>query len=58
MPSGSSPHDALGVPGFSFADLYEPARLRDLYDVFVESVKQAELELWAQWDQHEESPPL
>lgn len=25
---------ALGVPGFSFADLYQPRRLRDLHDAF------------------------
>ena len=24
----------LGMPGFRFRDLFEPARLRDLYDVF------------------------
>ncbi len=52
MPSGSSPHDALGVPGFTFADLHQPVRLRDLYERFVDEVRGSEPELWAQWDQY------
>jgi NADPH-dependent glutamate synthase beta subunit-like oxidoreductase/NAD(P)H-flavin reductase len=46
----------LGIDGFSFADLHRPARLRELYQRFVEQVKATEPELWAQWDQYREIP--
>ena len=46
----------LGIPGFSFADLHQPARLRDLHDRFVAEVKATEPELWAQWEQYREVP--
>ena len=46
----------LGVDGFTFADLHQPARLRDLYQRFTEQVKAAEPELWAQWLQYREVP--
>ena len=46
----------LGIGGFSFADLHQPARLRELYDRFVERVKSTEPELWSQWAQYREIP--
>jgi hypothetical protein len=46
----------LGIPGFSFADLHRPAKLRELYGRFVEQVQAAEPELWAQWEQYREVP--
>jgi len=46
----------LGISGFTFADLHQPARLRELYDRFVAQVKSGEPELWAQWEQHREVP--
>ena len=46
----------LGIAGFTFADLHQPARLRELYDRFVDEVKAAEPELWAQWAQYREVP--
>ena len=55
MSQKSAPH-ALGIAGFAFADLHEPARLRDLYARFVEDVKQTEPELWAEWEQYREVP--
>ena len=42
--------------GFTFADLHQPARLRELYDRFVEQVKATEPELWPQWSQYREIP--
>ncbi len=51
-----SPVAPLGLAGFTFADLHRPARLRDLYLRFVEQVRQAEPELWAQWEQYRETP--
>jgi NADPH-dependent glutamate synthase beta subunit-like oxidoreductase/NAD(P)H-flavin reductase len=47
---------ALGVPGFSFADLYRAERLRDLYDRFVEEVREADAAFWAQWQAYAASP--
>src|SRR6187402_1456745 len=47
---------ALGIPGFTFADLHQPARLGDLYRQFVAGVKATEPELWAQWDQYRDVP--
>ena len=46
----------LGIGGFTFADLHQPARLRDLYKTFVEQVKATEPELWNQWAQYREIP--
>ncbi|MEO8681857.1 MAG: FAD-dependent oxidoreductase, partial [Vicinamibacterales bacterium] len=56
MSPGSSPHDPLGIPGFSFADLHQPARLKDLYIRFSEEVKQADADLWSQWTQYRDTP--
>jgi NADPH-dependent glutamate synthase beta subunit-like oxidoreductase/NAD(P)H-flavin reductase len=56
MPPKTLPSDALGIAGFTFADLHAPARLRDLYEAFCAEVKAAEPELWAQWDQYRAIP--
>ncbi len=56
MSSSTSPNTALGIPGFSFADLHQPARLRDLYGHFVGEVKASEPGLWAQWEQYRSVP--
>ena len=54
MAPHTAPETILGIPGFSFADLHQPARLRDLHDRFVAEVKASEPELWAQWEQYRE----
>src|SRR6187397_2482687 len=46
----------LGIDGFAFADLHRPAKLRELYNRFVERVKATEPELWGQWDQYRSVP--
>jgi len=56
MSPSTSPTAALGIPGFSFADLHDPARLHDLYRQFVDEVKATEPELWAQWDLYRSVP--
>jgi NADPH-dependent glutamate synthase beta subunit-like oxidoreductase/NAD(P)H-flavin reductase len=56
MTTEVSPVTPLGIDGFTFADLHRPARLRDLYNRFVEQVKSAEPDLWAQWQQYREIP--
>ena len=56
MAPTTAPVTALGIPGFTFADLHQPARLHDLYGQFVAGVKTTEPELWAQWDQYRDVP--
>ena len=56
MSSSTSPNTALGISGFSFADLHQPARLRELHDQFVGTVKASEPDLWAQWEQYRSVP--
>ena len=46
----------LGVEGFSYADLYLPARLEDLYERFCQDVTAANPELWAEWDAYRAAP--
>jgi hypothetical protein len=47
---------SLGIAGFTFADLHQPAKLGELYQRFVDEVKTAEPELWAEWQQYQEMP--
>ena len=56
MSSQAAATDPLGLPGFSFADLHRPARLRELYTRFTVEVEATEPELWAQWTQYRELP--
>jgi hypothetical protein len=46
----------LGVPGFSYQDLHEPSRLRDLYDVFARDAEREQPALWHEWDAYRASP--
>src|SRR5688572_8441098 len=46
----------LGIDGFTYADLYEPSRLRDLYDVFCGGVAAADPEFWRLWDGYRSDP--
>jgi hypothetical protein len=48
--------DALGIAGFTFADLHQPARLHALYELFCDDARRADAELWAQWDAHRLNP--
>ncbi len=56
MALNTAPETALGISGFTFADLHQPSRLRDLHNQFVTTVKATEPELWAQWEQYREVP--
>src|SRR5687768_15753844 len=47
----------LGIDGFTYADLYEPSRLRDLYDLFCARVAAADPDFWRQWDAYRTNPP-
>jgi len=47
---------ALGIPGFSYGDLYRPDQLRRLYERFCEEVERAEPAFWAEWDAYRRAP--
>ena len=42
----------LGIPGFAFADLFSPARLRDLYDVWLDELARDAPSLHARYLAH------
>jgi NADPH-dependent glutamate synthase beta subunit-like oxidoreductase len=46
----------LGVPGFTYPDLFEPNRLKDLHDVFLTQMAQANPELAQAWDNYRRNP--
>jgi len=46
----------LGVPGYSFADLYQPERLASLYERFCEEVAAADPTFWSEWDAYRRQP--
>ncbi len=46
----------LGVPGFSFADLQSPDRLKNLLDRFNEEVERDDPGLWAEWEGYRSDP--
>src|SRR3954462_4833819 len=47
---------ALGVPGYTFADLHEPERLASLYERFCEEAAAADPVLWREWDGYRQAP--
>ncbi len=44
------PELVLGIEGFSYADLYEPAGLRRLHDAFLEALRAADAEAFAKFE--------
>ncbi|MGQ0736695.1 MAG: hypothetical protein ACT4QD_23960, partial [Acidobacteriota bacterium] len=54
--NAASAHDALGIPGFTFSDLHQPARLAALHECFSDEVRRLEPDLWAQWEAHRTTP--
>ena len=58
MSLSSSAHDALGIAGFTFADLHQPRRLHALYELFCDEVRRTEPELWADWEAHRLTPTI
>ena len=50
------PQMPLGLPGYSYADLYETDRLASLYDRFCEEVQAADDPFWAEWDAYRQAP--
>ena len=39
----------LGVPGYSYSDLYDPLRLKDLFTDFKRSLEQTNSEIYAEY---------
>src|SRR5690349_12219259 len=54
--SPTEPTMPLGVEGFTYADLYSPARLEDLYERFCREVAAADPAFWAEWDAYRTAP--
>ena len=46
----------LGIEGFTYADLYAPARLKELHDRFCRDVAAADPAFWAEWDAYRTAP--
>ncbi len=46
----------LGIDGFTYADLHDPTRLRDLYEVFCRDVESRDSQLWVLWDAYRTAP--
>ncbi len=60
MPQSSAPSVTLtlGVPGFTYADLHDPLRLRDLHDTFLAEVARADAPLARAWDEFRAQPDV
>jgi NAD(P)H-flavin reductase/NADPH-dependent glutamate synthase beta subunit-like oxidoreductase len=52
----TAPTMPLGIEGFTYTDLYAPARLKDLYDEFCRRVAAADPAFWAEWDAYRTAP--
>ncbi|MBZ5557639.1 MAG: FAD-dependent oxidoreductase [Acidobacteriia bacterium] len=52
----TTPETALGVPGYTFADLHDPPRLASLYERFCEEVAAADPVVWREWDAYRQAP--
>ncbi len=46
----------LGIQGFTYADLHEPARLRELTTSSVATWQRANPAFWAEWDAYRQAP--
>lgn len=46
---------ALGVPGFGYADLYDPAKLAELHQLFDARFRDRDPEAWASFDAYRQS---
>jgi hypothetical protein len=46
----------LGIPGFTYPDLFDPVRLRDLYTEFCGDVARRDPDLWSRWQGYAAAP--
>ncbi len=49
-------HLTLGIAGFSYPDLYQPDRLRDLHAAFLDDVRVVDPDLHRRWDEYLRDP--
>jgi NAD(P)H-flavin reductase/NADPH-dependent glutamate synthase beta subunit-like oxidoreductase len=54
--TGPSAELRLGIPGFTYADLYKPERLKELSDIFDYEVMSANPDLFSSWDDYRNHP--
>ncbi len=54
--TSAQPALTLGLDGFTYPDLHDPLRLRDLYDLFCRRVEAADPQLWSAWDAYRADP--
>src|SRR6188508_259507 len=54
--TNDTPALSLGLDDFTYADLHDPVRLRDLYTRFCSDVAAADPALWASWDAYRQDP--
>ena len=54
--SSAAPTTRLGVAGYTFVDLHDPARLASLYERFCEEVESADPTFWSEWDAYRREP--
>ena len=54
--TGPSVELCLGIPGFTYPDLYKSERLKELLDVFDCEVAASNTELFAAWDNYRNAP--
>jgi NADPH-dependent glutamate synthase beta subunit-like oxidoreductase/NAD(P)H-flavin reductase len=47
---------SLGIAGFTYADLYQPQRLRELHEAFCARVAADDPDLWREWDVYRSAP--
>ena len=52
----ASPEMPLGIAGFTYADLHEPAGLASLYERFCEEVRTNDSAFWEEWDAYRRDP--
>jgi hypothetical protein len=45
----------IGIPGFTYADLYDPSRLADLTDLFHSQLRSADAEVWERFERYRAS---
>ena len=46
---------SLGIPGFFYSDIHSPQRLKDLHDAFIDTIKQEDPELLADYSDYKNS---
>src|SRR5687768_4231169 len=51
-PTGNKLSLRIGIPGFEYADLYDPSRLAELNDIFLSRLRSSDPALWERFDRY------